>query len=203
MGILFHICRIGRLCSRNNLVLNVPAVFPSTEKHQVLRGDIFDTVQYVTADLVYLDPPYGSNNEAMPPSRVRYASYYHLWTTICLHDKPLLFGKAKRRRDTSDTVAASVFEEFRCNPSGRHIAVDSIDRLLRNVNAPWIILSYSSGGRATAAELNDVIAANGRVLEIEKIDYKKNVMAGMTWTNDWVQESVEPHREFLFLIEKK
>ena len=65
------------------------------------------------------------------------------------------------------------------------------------------VLSYSSGGRATAAELNDVIAANGNVLEIEQIDYKKNVMAGMTWTNDWVRESDEPHREFLFLIEKK
>ena len=139
----------------------------------------------------------------MPPSRVRYASYYHLWTTICLHDKPPLFGKAKRRKDTADTIAASVFEEFRCTPSGRHIAVDAIDRLLRNTDAQWIILSYSSGGRATAAELSDVIAANGNVLEIETIDYKKNVMAGMTWTNDWVRESGKPHREFLFLIEKK
>jgi len=189
--------------SYKNLLLKVPAVFVSTEEHQVLRGDIFDAIPKIRADLAYFDPPYGSNNEAMPPSRVRYASYYHLWTTICLHDKPPLFGKAKRRNDTADTIAASVFEEFRCNSSGRHIAVDAIDRLLRSTDAQWIILSYSSGGRATAEELNDVIAANGNVLEIEEIDYKKNVMAGMTWTNDWVRESVEPHREFLFLIEKK
>lgn len=139
----------------------------------------------------------------MPPSRVRYASYYHPWTTICLHDKPQLFGKANRRVDTSDTVAGSVFEEFRRNSSGRFVAVESIEQLLRSANVRWLILSYSSGGRATAEELNNAIAVSGRVLVIEEIDYKRNVMAGMKWTNDWIRDAEEPHREFLFLIEKK
>jgi adenine-specific DNA-methyltransferase len=189
--------------SYNDLLLNVPAVFTTTEDHQVLRGDIFNILPSVQTDLSYFDPPYGSSNEKMPPSRVRYASYYHPWTTICLHDKPQLFGKANRRVDTSDTVAGSVFEEFRRNSSGRFIAVESIEQLLRSVNSRWIILSYSSGGRATAEELNDAIAASGRVLVVEEIDYKKNVMAGMKWTNDWIRDAEEPHREFLFLIEKK
>ena len=35
-----------------------------------------------------------------------------LWTSICLYDKPELFGKAKRRTDTSDTVTNSIFEEY-------------------------------------------------------------------------------------------
>jgi adenine-specific DNA methylase len=48
-------------------------------------------------DLAYFDPPYGSNNEKRPPSRVRYAAYYHLWTSICRFDRPILFGKAQRR----------------------------------------------------------------------------------------------------------
>lgn len=189
--------------SYNNLVLRVPAVFTTTEEHSVLRGDIFDVLPNAKADLAYFDPPYGSSNEKMPPSRVRYASYYHPWTTICLHDRPQLFGKANRRSDTSDTVAGSVFEEFRRNSSGRFIAVESIDKLLKSVNAQWIILSYSSGGRATAEDLKDAIATSGKVLEVEEIDYRKNVMAGMKWTNDWVREAEEPHREFLFLIEKK
>lgn len=189
--------------SYNDLLLNVPAIFATTEDNQVLRGDIFNILPSVQTDLSYFDPPYGSNNEKMPPSRVRYASYYHLWTTICLHDKPQLFGKANRRVDASDTVAGSVFEEFRRNSSGRFIAVESIEQLLRSVNSRWIILSYSSGGRATAEELNDAIASSGRVLVIEEIDYRKNVMAGMKWTNDWIREAEEPHREFLFLIEKK
>ena len=33
--------------------------------------------------------------------------------------------------------------------------------------------------------------AYGTILEIEKIDYKKNVMAGMRWTNDWIKDVEE------------
>jgi adenine-specific DNA-methyltransferase len=139
----------------------------------------------------------------MPPSRVRYASYYHLWTTICLYDKPNLFGKAKRRDDTSDTVAASIFEDFRKDSNGRFVVIEAIERLLHLTRARWIILSYSSGGRATADELNQVLTNNGELLEVIEVDYKKNVMAEMKWTNEWVGDSDKPHREFLFLIEKK
>jgi adenine-specific DNA-methyltransferase len=138
----------------------------------------------------------------MPPSRVRYSSYYHLWTSVCLFDKPELFGKVKRRKDTSDTVAASVFEEFRKNQEGRFVAVDAIERLLQKTTARWVILSYSSGGRATADELQEVMRRNGRITEVVELDYKRNVMAGMRWTNEWLRDAEEPNREFLFLIER-
>ena len=65
-----------------------------------------------------------------------------------------------------------------------------------------IILSYSSGGRATAEELNEVINSAGKPIEVLEIDYRRNVMAGMRWTNEWVSEAETPNREFLFLIEK-
>jgi adenine-specific DNA-methyltransferase len=189
--------------SYNALVLRVPKVFVTEEEHRVYRRDIFDIVPTTEADLAYFDPPYGSNNDKMPPSRVRYASYYHLWTTICLCDRPQLFGKAKRRQDTSDRIAGSVFEDFRRNGNGRFIAVDAIDRLIRLANVRWIILSYSSGGRTTADELSRVLMENGKILEVVELDYKKNVMADMKWTNEWVKDSERPNREFLFLIEKR
>jgi adenine-specific DNA-methyltransferase len=139
----------------------------------------------------------------MPPSRVRYASYYHLWTTICRNDRPLLFGKAKRRADTADAVAASVFEEFRRTDAGKFIAVDAIDRLLQRTRAKWIILSYNSGGRATAQELLRVIQAHGTLRGTIEVNHKRNVMAGMTWTHAWTRERERPNTEFLFLMEKK
>lgn len=188
--------------SYNKLCLQVPRLIPRTQEHSVHRGDIFDLLPRVEADLAYLDPPYGSNNEKMPPSRVRYAAYYHLWTTVCLNDRPSVFGKAKRRMDTSDTVACSPFEEFRRGESGHFIAVEAIERLLRKVPAKHVILSYSSGGRATAEELNAAISSIGRVVEVLEIDYRKNVMAGMRWTNEWISEAETPNKEFLFLIEK-
>jgi adenine-specific DNA-methyltransferase len=188
--------------SYNHLRLKVPELFNSSIQHEVHSGDIFDVLPLVQADIAYFDPPYGSNNEKMPPSRVRYSAYYHVWTSVCFNDKPELFGKVKRRADTSDTVSGSVFEEFRKDSSGRYIAVQAIHQLLRQANAGHIILSYSSGGRATAAELCECIADIGKTKEILEIDYKKNVMAGMQWTREWVKEAEEPNREFMFLIEK-
>jgi adenine-specific DNA-methyltransferase len=187
--------------SFHDLTLEVPRLLANVDEHEVLRKDIFDVA--VNADLAYLDPPYGSNNEKMPPSRVRYASYYHLWTTIILNDRPELFGKAGRRKDTSDLVAASVFEEFRRNPAtGRFVALEALERLIRQTRARWIILSYSSGGRATADELNDVLQRHGTLIDTVILDHKRNVMAKMKWTNAWVRDADVPNREFLFLIEK-
>ena len=189
--------------SYNTLTLAVPNLFCTDAQHEVSRRDIFELVNEQSVDLAYYDPPYGSNNEKMPPSRVRYASYYHLWSTVCLNDRPELFGKALRRKDTSDTLASSVFEEFRRNGrTGQFVAVEAIERLIRNTRARWIILSYSSGGRATAGELDEILRSNSSLIEAVEIDYKRNVMAGMKWTHDWVRNADVPNREFLFLIEK-
>ncbi len=189
--------------SYNSLTLQVPKIIPSKGDHFVLCGDIFDIIKNRTFDFAYFDPPYGSNNEKMPPSRVRYASYYHLWTTICLNDTPSVFGAARRREDSRDTIAGSIFEEYRQDGDGEYIAVKAIKKLLREVNAHHILLSYSSGGRATAEELRSVIDEVGRLVSVREIDYKKNVMAGMRWTNDWIRDAEEKNLEFLFHIEKR
>ncbi len=189
--------------SYHPMKLKVPRLTPQSGQHEVYQGDVFDRLSSTTADLAYYDPPYGSNNNKMPPSRVRYSAYYHLWTSVCLYDKPELFGKAKRRSDTSDTLSASVFEEFRRSEAGGFIAVEAIERLLKNTLSPFIILSYSSGGRATAQELHDVITSGGKLREAVEVDYKRNVMGGMRWTREWVREAEQASKEFLFLIEKK
>ncbi|MCY4561247.1 MAG: DNA adenine methylase [Flavobacteriaceae bacterium] len=185
-----------------NLNLEIPKVFVSNENHMVTSEDAF-SVASKNVDLAYYDPPYGSNNDKMPPSRVRYASYYHLWTTICLNDKPKLFGKSMRRNDSSDKVSGSVFEEFRRNSeTGRFIAVEAIERLIRHTSAKWILLSYSSTSRGTAEELNEILNENCSVVEVRKINYKRNVMANMKSTNEWIKETQNKNQEFLFLLNK-
>jgi adenine-specific DNA-methyltransferase len=190
--------------SYHDMKLEVPRLWVNKKQNFVMNRDIFEAIKYLPDDILiaYFDPPYGSNNERMPPSRVRYASYYHIWTTICLNDKPPLFGRARRRADTSDAVAGSVFEEFRRGPSGKFIALEAIERLIKETPAAYFILSYSSGGRATANELNDVLNSYGKIIEVKKIDYKKNAMAAMKWTNDWIKESEEKNYEYLFMMEK-
>ena len=167
----------------------------------MIRGDIFKTVVNNKYDFVYFDPPYGSNNDKMPPSRVRYASYYHIWTSIIQHDKPKIFGKANRREDTRDGVAASIFEEFRKNKDGSFIAMQALDELIQKTNYKYILLSYSSGGRATKKELNEIVNKSGKMMKAIEINYKKNVMGNMRWTHDWINSDGK-YLEYLFLMKK-
>ncbi len=187
--------------SYNDLRLKVPKLFVNERENEVVRGDIFDTVKGRSYDLAYFDPPYGSNNEKMPPSRVRYNSYYHIWTTVINNDRPQLFGKVNRREDSRDSVAASVFEEFRKDENGTFIAMKAIRRLISETEAKYILLSYSSGGRATKEELNEILNSGGRLMKAIEIDYKKNVMGNMRWTNEWVTSDGK-NLEYLFLMEK-
>lgn len=186
--------------SYNDIVLKLPKRHHLTTHNKVTQGDVFDVVKDYH-DLVYLDPPYGSNNEKMPPSRVRYAAYYHIWKTIILNDKPKLFGKANRREDTRDTVSPSVFEEYKKNEQGNFIAMQAIKKLIEQTKAHYILLSYGSGGRATKDELNDILHSNGKVIAAQEINYKKNVMSNMRWTNEWINSDGK-YIEYLFLLEK-
>ncbi len=183
------------------LKLKLPERFALTKEHEVLRQDVFSVIKDRSFDLAYFDPPYGSNNEKMPASRVRYASYYHLWQTIIENDKPALFGKANRREDTRDNLSLSIFEEFKKNKNGNFIALEALRKLIKETQARYLLLSYSSGGRATQTQLMDIIEEFGELLQIKKIDYRKNVMSAMCSTNEWLN-SDDKHYEYLFLMKK-
>lgn len=187
--------------SHKDIQLQLPNRFSLESKNAVIRDDIFNTIEKNTYDLVYFDPPYGSNNDKMPPSRVRYNSYYHLWTTIIKNDQPELFGKANRRIDSKDDISGSIFEEFRKSSTGDFIAMEALRKLLKETNSRYLMLSYSSGGRATKEQLMEIISEVGKLLEIKSIDFKKNVMSNMRSTSEWINSDGK-HNEYLFLMEK-
>lgn len=186
--------------SYNDLFLKLPRRFTPKTQNRVIKSDAFQAITNFY-DLVYFDPPYGSNNEKMPPSRVRYKAYYHFYKSVILNDKPRVFGKANRREDSRDTAFPCIFEEFKRDESNKLIAMRAIERLIANTNARYILLSYSSGGRASKQELQEIISLNGRLLDAREIDYKKNVMSAMRWSYEWVNDD-NTHKEYLFLLER-
>ena len=188
--------------SFNKMKLEQPLIERGKGPHLVMCEDIFKALPKVKADFSYFDPPYGSNNEKMPPSRVRYNSYYHIWKTIILNDEPDLAGKTNRRVDCSDTKSGSLFEEFRKDEEGRFIALKAIEKLIKDCRSPYILLSYSNGGRVTKEEICKVIENQCSNTHIFSIDYRRNVMSGMRWTHDWTNEKEGKNTEFLFLMEK-
>ena len=189
--------------SYDTLKLRVPRLIKGYRNHKVTKADAIEEAAETDCDLSYFDPPYGSNNEKMPPSRVRYNSYYHFWRTVVLNDQPDLFGKAARRTDSSDKVTGSDFEEFRRNDNGRFKAVQAIESLIENAATPFIILSYSSKGRATRDELQESINRKAKLRDVLEIDYRSNVMRNMRWTNEWTEPKEKQNQEYLFLLEKR
>lgn len=201
--------------SYGDLHLRLPRLCfnPKFPRAEVRRGDIFDLLNpqekrqtlHLGGNggglLAYYDPPYGSNNTKMPPSRVRYASYYHFWTSVVLNDRPAVFGRAGRREDSRDMVSASVFEDYHALADGRHVAMDAIDHLIAQTPARYILLSYSSSGRATRDELLDILHAHGRLRQTLSLDHANHVMSRMQWTQKWLNAD-DDHKEYLFLLEK-
>jgi len=187
----------------NIMKMEVPRLIIDDKQHQVYQKDIFDLVNDIEVDLAYYDPPYGSSNELMPPSRVRYASYYHIWKTICLNDKPKLVGAANRREDVGDTISSSIFEEFRKNDKGQYIVIEALERLIKNTPAKYVVLSYNNNGRATFKAIIDILKNLKKKISIIEMDYRKNVMATITrTTNEWINDTNGKNKEYLFLINK-
>ena len=187
----------------NTMKMEVPRLIIDDKQHQVYQKDIFDLVNDIKVDLAYFDPPYGSSNDLMPPSRVRYASYYHIWKTICLNDKPKLVGVANRREDVGDTVSGSIFEEFRKNDKGQYLVIEAIEKLIKNTPAKYVMLSYNNNGRATFQAIKDILNNLKKKISIFEMDYKKNVMSTITrTTNEWINDTNGINKEYLFLIHK-
>jgi len=187
----------------NTMKMEVPRLIIDDNLHQVFKKDIFDLTNDIEVDLAYYDPPYGSSNELMPPSRVRYASYYHIWKTICLNDQPKLVGVANRREDAGDTVSGSIFEEFRKNNKGEYIATEAIEKLIKSTPAKYVVLSYNNNGRATLHAIKEILKNLKKKISIFEMDYKKNVMATITrTTNEWINDANGKNKEYLFLVQK-
>jgi len=176
-----------------DLKLEVPNYQINDKKYQIYKDDILELElnNEISGDLAYIDPPYGSNSK-MPSSRVRYNSYYHIWKTLILNDNPQIFGRNNRRQDSRDKLSYNIFEDFRDK-----IALNALIKTINNINAKYILLSYNNNGIIKLNELLENLKFENKILSI---DYKKNIMASMKWTNQWVNEN--DNKEYLILFKK-
>lgn len=182
--------------SFNKMELLIPELIVSDKIYHSLKGDVINNKNYY--DFIYLDPPYGTNNIKMPTTRVRYHSYYHLWTTLILNDKPMVKGAANRRLDaSSDTIpgAISAYEN-----TNYQFVFNQIDNLIKTLNFRYLGFSYSSKSKISFDDLM-IIFNKYKIIDIVIFPYKENVMKNMTSTNEWDFDKTQ-NNEFLFIIEK-
>lgn len=182
--------------SYQSIQLRVPELIPSGKECFVSQQSIFDITK--AYDLVYIDPPYGTNNQKTKTTRVRYRSYYHLWTTVCKNDQPSLHGRSRRRHDaSSDSLPGgiSIFEHT------NHTTVfEATKALIEKLNCRYVLFSYANKAKLSERDLHAIFGAY-RLLDFAVFDHKENAMKHSTINSDWLGDQ-KKNQEFLILIEK-
>ena len=176
--------------------LDVPSLIPNGQPCRVSQRNIFDIDEFY--DLIYLDPPYGTNNQKTKTTRVRYRSYYHLWTTVCRNDKPTLHGAALRRKDaSSDSLpgAISVFEN-----TNHDVVFTATKRLIQQLKCRYVLFSYGNKSKLSESDLRQIFNEY-KVLEFAVFNHKENAMKSATTNSEWLGDQ-NKYQEFLVLVEK-
>jgi adenine-specific DNA-methyltransferase len=141
------------------LELRVPDLL--TGQGRAVRGDALAVVDGLReVDLAYLDPPYNQH---------RYFTNYHVWETLVAWDAPTHYGVACKRVDARDKSTKSAFNSRREMP-------DALRRVVRDVRARVLVLSYNDESWITLDELRDMCAVRGWV-EVLAFDSKRYVGA--------------------------
>ena len=126
-----------------NLELYVPVVPKDNHKeNKCYNEDANDVVRKITADLVYLDPPYNSR---------QYCDAYHLLENVAQWGKPKLRGVARKMDRTN-------LKSKYCTRG----AEDAFSDLIDNINSKYILFSYNNmsnkgNDRSNAKISDDVI----------------------------------------------
>jgi adenine-specific DNA methylase len=115
-------------------------------------------------DIAYLDPPYNQH---------QYGSNYHLLNTIAYNDKPAInknifidgkkVNKSAIRRDWVKTKSSFCYKDT---------AVGDFSKIIENISADYILISYSTDGIIPFNEMLETISKKGK-LEIITSEYVK------------------------------
>lgn len=123
------------------LELCVPlAPVENNPRNQCFNEDANNLVKRVSADLVYIDPPYNSR---------QYCDAYHLLENVARWEKPAVFGVAKKMDRTA-------LKSKYCTNSATH----AFELLVRDIRAKYILLSYNNmadkGDGRSNAKISDL-----------------------------------------------
>ena len=127
------------------LELRVPALLAGSGR--AVRGDACVLASGLGEfDLAYLDPPYNQH---------RYEANYHIWETLVAWDAPSHYGIACKRTE--------VREGERSAFNSRRTMADALARVVRDVRARLLVLSYNDESWVGLEDLVEMCRARGHV----------------------------------------
>ncbi len=123
-----------------SLELYVPlAEVNNNAKNECYNEDANELVKRITADLVYIDPPYNSR---------QYCDAYHLLENVARWEKPAVYGVAKK-------MDRSSMKSKYCTQN----APQAFEDLIEHIRSKYILLSYNNmadkGNDRSNAKISD------------------------------------------------
>jgi len=179
-------------CKRsfNDMNLELPLA-PIGPVGSHLSGDCLE-LDYPTADLAYLDPPYSAHS---------YSTYYHIWDSIAAWDKPAVGLKTNRRVDRIasheefDTHMASLW-------NSKKSALNAFEKLVKRLPVKNVLISYNNESLVPIETLLKVLRKIGAVT-VHEIDYKRNIMSQIgNAALGGATEFVTENKEYLLMVAK-
>ena len=140
----------------NDLILKDINIIESKEEHTVYNMDANELVKNISADLIYIDPPYNER---------QYLPNYHVLETIAKYDYPTITGVTGMRDYTKQkskycrkTEAKATFED-----------------LIKNIQSKYILVSYNNEGLLSTEELTEIFQryAKSNTFKLFEYDYRR------------------------------
>lgn len=119
--------------------------FDNCKTNQCFCSDIFDVINEISGDILYLDPPYNSR---------QYPPYYHILDTVTLYDNPAIYGKTGRRPYKEKLSPFCMLDK----------AKDALVEIVTKAKFNHIYISYSTDG---------IIDYNELIKDLERIGETK------------------------------
>ena len=162
-SLLYGIDKIANTCGHydayrkdvefpESFTMCVPEPNTNLKHNHCYNEDTNELVKNISADVVYIDPPYNSR---------QYCDAYHLIENIARWKKPEVFGVAKKMDRTA-------LKSRYCTRSAPSAFKDLID----NLNAKYIVVSYNnmankgndrSNARISDTQILDTLKTKGKV----------------------------------------
>lgn len=123
---------------------------------QIYQLDANELVKNISADVLYLDPPYNAR---------QYVNFYHLLENLAEWEKPKVFGKTLKMP-----------RQEKLSQYSKAKAKDALNDLVYNAKAKYILLSYNNTYKANSvASINkiteeDIMDILSSVGEVKKYD---------------------------------
>lgn len=131
-------------------------LYDNNRENKCYNTDSNKIVDQISADILYIDPPYNSR---------QYASNYHLLENVATNNKPDLHGRTR------------IFDwgNLRSPYSSKSHAHNALEELLHKADARHIVISYSSEGIISEENLLNIARANSLngKLQLQRIPYRK------------------------------